>query len=293
MVRRSLSTGLLIFALGSVTEAAWAQAPAAGAQPAAPTTQATPAKSTSAATPKHHKRSQKAKEEENPVEPVVQTPPAPPPTPEESPASAPQVNYQDGQLTIRSENSTLSSIFSALKARIGISVEGPGSTSSDRIATQIGPGTPRDVLDTLLENSKYDFILLGEPGNPSSVQKVVLTARSNGAPGTQSAVASAAPNRPGGAANFQRGNIPQPDPDQEMPDAEIPDDANQPEIPAQPEVQVPQPDQQQQPGQPENNGDPTQPNPNAPKSPEQLLQELQRMQQQQQQQQQQQNQNPR
>jgi hypothetical protein len=287
MVRRSLSTGLLIFALGSVTEAAWAQAPAPAAQPAAPTTQAAPAKSTTTATPKHRKRAQKAKEEEKPAEPVVQAPPPPPPTPEESPAVAPQVNFQDGQLTIRSDNSTLSSIFSALKAHMGITVEGPGSTSSDRIATQIGPGTPRDVLDTLLENSKYDFILLGEPGNPSSVQKVVLTARSSGGPGTQSAVASAAPNRPGGAANFQRGNIPQPDPDQEMPDAEIPDDANQPEVPAQPEVQVPQPDQQQ-PGQPENNGDPAA-NPNAPKSPEQLLQELQRMQQQQQQQ----NQNPR
>lgn len=291
MVRRSLSTGLLIFALGSVTEAAWAQAPAPApaAQPAAPATQAAPAKSTTTATPKHHKRAQKAKEEEKPAEPVVQAPPPPPPTPEQSPASAPQVNYQDGQLTIRSDNSTLSSIFSALKAHMGITVEGPGSTSSDRVATQIGPGTPRDVLDTLLENSKYDFILLGEPGNPSSVQKVVLTARSSGAPGTQSAVASAAPNRPGGAANFQRGNIPQPDPDQEMPDAEIPDDASQPEIPAQPEVQVPQPDQQPPQGQVDSGGDPTQPNPNAPKSPEQLLQELQRMQQQQQQQ----NPNPR
>jgi hypothetical protein len=189
------------------------------------------------------------------------------------------VDYQNGQLSIHSDNSTLTAILNAVKARTGADIDAPGSASSDRVATQIGPGDPRDVLRTLLNGSKYDFILLGAPDRPESVQKIILTARASGAPG--SPVASAPQNQPP-TQNFQAQSPAQQEVDQELPDAEIPDDANQPEQPP-----VPEPDQQQppngMPGQPENG----QPNPNQPKSPEQLLQELQRMQQQQQQQQQQ------
>ena len=208
----------------------------------------------------------------------MQAPPPPPPTPEQSPAGTPLVSYDNGQLSIHSENSTLGAILNAVKARTGASIEGPGSTSSDRVATQIGPGDPREVLQTLLTDSKYDFILLGDPGNPASVQKIILTARLSGGAATE--VATSPQNHPP-AATFQPQSPAQPDVDQELPDAEIPDDANQPEQPPPPETEQQPPNGM--PGQVDN-GQPG--NPNQPKSPEQLLQELQRMQQQQQQQQQ-------
>lgn len=252
----------------------------AAAQHAAAT--AAPAKNTSATSTKAQKH---VRHKKKPVE-VAQpeAPPPPPPTPEQSPAGPPEVRYQQGELSIRSDNSTLSSILDAVKNNLGATVDAPGSASSDRIATQIGPGDPRKVLTTLLNNSKYDFILLGNPGNPQSVQKIILTARATG--GATPAAAAPQPASRG----YQP---PQPDQDQEVPDAEIPDDASQPEQPPQPEPQpeptppppqgLPQPGMGQPGVQPEA-GD--QQNPNQPKTPEQLLQELQRMQQQQQQQQQ-------
>ena len=239
----------------------------------------TPKPATKAATKKStHK---KAPEKVETPEPVVEAPPPPPPTPEESPAVAPQVSFQNGELSIRSDNATLSSILSAVKAQTGASVEAPGTTSSERIATHLGPGDPRDVLTTLLNNSKYDYILLGAPGNPTSVQKIILTARAAGAGNAAGNGANAA--RPAQRANFQiPAEVQQENNDQELPDAEIPDDASQPE-PPQPE-QPEQPEQQQP-------TDQTQPGAaNQQKTPEQLLQELQRMQQQQQQQQEQQRQ---
>ncbi len=281
MVTRWICPGILILALG-------ASAQFGGAQEAPAQNSATPAAgSGSAATTKpvaksthHAKRTKKQAAE------VPPPPPPPPPTPEQSPAAAPVVSYQQGQLTIRSDNSTLSSILNAVQSSTGATVDAPGSTASDRIATQIGPGDPRDVLSTLLNNSKYDFILLGAPGNPTAVQKIILTARASGTPPTSAAAAQP-------AAKFQTQGQTPADPDQELPDSETPDDANQPEQPPpagegeqneQLNLQPPAPGS----SQPNAPGEGEQGNPNQPKSPEQLLQELQRMQQQQQQQQQQQ-----
>lgn len=249
--------------------------------PAAASKTATPA----AAHPAKHKKVAHKIKEARPAEPVVQAPPPPPPTPEESPAATPQVAYQNGQLSIRSDNSTLGSILNAVKAQTGATVEGLGSSASDRIAIQLGPGDPRDILNTLLNGSKYDFILLGSPGSPNSVQKIILTARASGGPASPGGMNIL--NQPGQQTAFRtQGQVP-PEPDQELPDAEVPDEANQPEQPAQPE----QPEQapSEQPPTPTDQSQ-QQGNPNQPKTPEQLLQELQRMQQQQQQQQEQQRQ---
>ena len=155
--------------------------------------------------------------------------------------------------------------------------------ASDRVATQVGPGDPRDVLSTLLNSSKYDFILLGVPGRPTSVEKIILTARASGAP-----AASTTTQQPAQQSFQTHGQMPA-EPDQEVPDSEIPDDASQPEQPP-PVGEGEQNEQLNQqppaPGSAPPNGEAEQGNPNQPKTPEQLLQELQRMQQQQQQQQQ-------
>jgi hypothetical protein len=273
MLSRPFAAGLLILALGPALEVARAQQ-----TPATTTTAATSTtKTTTKPAAKSRKHSKKA-----PVEPVVEAPPPPPPTPEQSPAGNPLVSYQNGQLTIHSENSTLGSILNAIKTSTGASVDGPGVNSPDRVATQIGPGDPREVLTTLLNSSKYDFILVGPPGSPNSVQKIILTARVSGGPGGSAPQVPVAVQTPQPAQSFQP---PPQEPDQELPDAEIPDDANQPEMPPPTEPTQDQQPPNGMPGQVEN-GQPG--NPNQPKSPEQLLQELQRMQQQQQQIQQQQ-----
>lgn len=256
-----------------------APANATPAQPATTQPAAAKAAASNQATTAKKRRGAKKQAEPASEKPVVQATPPPPQTPEEAPAATPRVNYQNGQLTIDSENSTLTSILSALKAQLGVSVEAPAGSGSERIATRVGPGDPRDVLNSLLNNTKYDFMLIGDPGAPLSVQKIILTGRANPAQ-TQVASGTTAP------AAAQGAQI-QPDPNQALPDAEV-DDTNeidQPPPPTEPPTPAEQPSAQ---GNDQNS--------NAGKTPEQLLQELQRMQQQQNQQNQQnqnQNQNPR
>ena len=197
------------------------------------------------------------------------TTPAPPPTLDQQPPTPPQVRYQSGELTIDAKNSTLAQVLRAVQVQTGASIDVPAG-ANDRVATQIGPGLPRDVLNTLLNGSKYDYVILGVLGDPGAVQKVILTPRQGGAAGTATAQNNAPTAQP---------------PDNEA-------DEGVPVADSEPENQNPEPPQPPGgfrrpilPGQPlpqQNNFPPDQSD-NGGKTPEQLMQELQQMQQQQQQ----------
>jgi hypothetical protein len=185
----------------------------------------------------------------------------------------PQVSYQNGQLTIDSENATLSQVLRSVQTKTGASIDMPSGTGSERVVARLGPGTPKDVLAALLNGSKFNYVILGAPNQPGDVQKVILLSKSTAAGDNSASIA---------AHNNIQGPI-----------------ASQAIEP--PEDEYPPPDQesenQLQPGQPvlpggeglssdANNASPALIAPGN-RTPEQMLQELQRMQQQQQQMQQQ------
>ena len=226
----------------------------------------------SAPSPSPHMRNKKA-----PVAEAVPSPAPPPATLEQSPPTAPQVSFQNGELTIDATNSTLSQVLRAVQSRTGAAIDIPGGAGNERVAGRLGPGQPRDVLNALLNGSKFDYVILGVTGNPGAVQKVILTPRQ------------------GGATTTAQSN----NPPQQMPDDESPGDEATPVADAA-ENEYQNPDQpppppggfrhpmmppggQVDPGAAFGNGQ-TQ---NGPKTPEQLMQQMQQQQQQQQQYQQQ------
>jgi len=209
-------------------------------------------------------------------------PPLPPYTPktlspmplEQVPAVPPQVAYSGGQLTIVAHNSTLGDILRAVHAQTGAELEIP-SNATERVVATLGPGPARDVLATLLNGTHFNYVMLGSPSDPTTVQRVVLTAKT----GPETATTASAQQQPvppqGMPPNrFQQPmNVPQAQNGEQ--DATTDDnsaDATDDSTETPPEEQ--QAEQPVAPGQ-------------TPKTPEQLLQELQRQQQQLQQQQQQ------
>ncbi|MFZ0913884.1 MAG: hypothetical protein WBQ76_00770 [Candidatus Korobacteraceae bacterium] len=247
---------------------------AAGTSPA---TQTAAPSSGASATSSHPQKAHAHRKKTAPAVETLQPPPAPL-TPEQMSPTPPQVTYQNGLLTIDARNSTLSQVLRAVQARTGASVEMPSSAANERVMMQVGPGRARDVLNTLLNGSKFDYVILGMADNPGGVQKVVLITRQNAA----ATVNTAQSNAPGHA---QPQYQPPPDEpqDEEMPTEVEPD--NPPQSPQgmpmpgrfRPgQVPMPQPDTNPEPVP--DNGNP----PNGRKTPEQLLQELQTMQQQQQ-----------
>jgi hypothetical protein len=212
------------------------------------------------AAPKRHKVVQQPAPA--PVQEAPPPVPQPPPTPEQMPPVAPKVTMHNGLLSIQAENSSLGDILNAVRQQTGAGLEAPPAIANERVATSLGPGAPKDVLQDLLAGSRFDYIIVGAPQNPDIVQRIIVTMRSGG-PNPGPSVANNAPPQ----NTYQS-----------------PDDVNQSyDEEPQPEPAPPEPPQQQQQQQPVTPPNGGQPYSNQPKTPEQLLQELQQMQQQQQQ----------
>jgi hypothetical protein len=236
---------LLVFmTLGGASSAQQSSAPPPSTQP--------PSGQQAAAAPAvPHKRAVKPTKKTAPDPPPAPAPPPPPPTLEQMPALAPQVRYSHGQLSIVAENSTLADILRAVRLQTGAVVEVPGN-ATERVVAHLGPGPARDILAALLNGTHFNYVMVGSPAHPDSVERLILTSKSGGAP----AVAPAAP--------ADQNNQPQMD-DQGVQGQDI---AEQP-------VDTPAENPPDETPQPQPNGQPV-------KTPEQLLRELQQQQQQQQ-----------
>jgi len=151
----------------------------------------------------------------------------------------------------------------------------PSGAGSERVVARLGPGKPKDILASLLNGSKFNYVILGESNNSGSVQKIILLSKNTSA--GDSVPATTAQNNFRAPAQSQALEPPEdeyPPPEQETENQ----NQLQPGQPGMPGSEGLTPDViNTTPGQ----------GPAGQRTPEQMLQELQRMQQQQQQLQQQ------
>ena len=95
----------------------------------------------------------------------------------------------DGEmLTINAENSNLSDILVAVRARTGAAIDIPPGADKERLAARLGPGPAREVISTLLSWTDFDYIIQASDTDPLSIQSVLLTPRGK----SDTAVADAA-----------------------------------------------------------------------------------------------------
>jgi hypothetical protein len=87
----------------------------------------------------------------------------------------PQVSYQNAQLTIVAPNSTLGDILRAVRKQTGAEIEIP--VAPERVVTHLGPGPAREVVAELLNGSRFNYVLLGSPGDGALLTRVVLVAK--------------------------------------------------------------------------------------------------------------------
>ncbi len=189
-----------------------------------------------------------------PVAAHAQAPPPMPPRQERAPSlldKPPQpatFTFSGGRLAVEAKNSSLSQILDRLASSTGMTID--GLSHDQRVFGIYGPGTPMDVLSSLLDDAGYNVMMLGvtQRGAP---REIILTARSNAPP--PAAQASQADQQ--SQADNEEDDNPQPTTNLPFPQQHYA-----------PEAQTPPP----QPG--------------AVKTPAQILQELQQLRQQQQQQ---------
>jgi len=106
---------------------------------------------------KRKKKPTPAKQEQpasQPAPAIAEVPPAEL-TLEQKPAVPPKVTYQNNQLTIVAENSTLGDVLRAVKTQTGASIDLPANTNA-RVVANLGPGPSRDVLAHLLNGTLFN-----------------------------------------------------------------------------------------------------------------------------------------
>ncbi len=184
----------------------------------------------------------------HPVHKVKKQPTPPPPLPsgpqgpvpqvplDAIPAVAPQVSYQDGQLTIVAPNSTLGDILRGVRKYTAADIEIP-ATANERVVTRLGPGPAREVMAELLNGSHFNYILLGSPEDANALVRVVLVPKSG--PDTPGAEAAAKNDTPPAATAVDTSD-PLEDTAEDTPD-QGPVEAEQPTAtPEQPGIKTPQ-----------------------------------------------------
>lgn len=225
---------------------------------------ATASPQTVATSQKTHRKTSKTKKQQKPQPPPLASGPTGPvqPMPLDSTAPvAPQVSYQNAQLTIVAPNSTLGDILRAVRKQTGAEIDIP--SAPERVVTHLGPGSPREVLAELLNGSRFNYVLLGSPGDSALLTRVVLVAKT--------APENPGPNDAAVAADQQSGGMQRSGGPGAVTLPEVAGDANDAEMNDNPDENADQAatdaDQAQAP--------PEQP---AIKTPQQMLQEMQQRQ---------------
>jgi hypothetical protein len=95
--------------------------------------------------------------------------------PGKSSLNAPKVIYSNGQLTIKAMNSTLGDVLRAVSLQTGAVIEFPPGSVDERVVVNFGPGPIRDVVGSLLNGTHFNYVLMDSPGNPSRLQRMILT----------------------------------------------------------------------------------------------------------------------
>jgi hypothetical protein len=93
------------------------------------------------------------------------------------PASAPaaKVTYKGGLLTISAENVSLGDVLHEVSTKTGATIEFPNGSATEPVFTNIGPGPVRDILATLLNGTKFNYVMLGSENSSNALDKIVLT----------------------------------------------------------------------------------------------------------------------
>jgi hypothetical protein len=98
--------------------------------------------------------------------PVAEAPPPPPP--------AVTVTFANGLLRIHSDKATLSQVLFEVQRQTQAEIAIPAGAEQEQVVADLGPASAREVLGSLLNGSRYNFIFVGSELN---LERVILTRR--------------------------------------------------------------------------------------------------------------------
>ena len=102
---------------------------------------------------------------------------AAPAAPPEPPKPKVTVAFQQGLLTIHSDRASLSEVLNEIHQQTGAEIDLPPGAGQEPVFLDIGPATPKDALNALLDGSSYNFVLVGSSSNPNALERILLSSK--------------------------------------------------------------------------------------------------------------------
>jgi hypothetical protein len=91
-----------------------------------------------------------------------------------------QVSYRDGLLGIHSNKATLSEVLYAIQQRTGADISIPAGAEQEKVVAEIEPAPAAEVIARLLNGSRFNFLILNSANDPRQLDRVILSARTEG-----------------------------------------------------------------------------------------------------------------
>jgi hypothetical protein len=91
-----------------------------------------------------------------------------------------EVSFHDGQLSIYSNKASLSEILFAVHQRTGAEIAIPAGAEQEMVVVDLGPAPAPEVLTSLLNGSKFNFLILSSQSDPGALDRVILSSRPDG-----------------------------------------------------------------------------------------------------------------
>lgn len=96
----------------------------------------------------------------------------------ETPPKAAQVTCEHGLMTILAENSTLGNILAGVQTCLGVKIDVPVESATQRFYINSAPAPVRAKLDELLSATGLNYVIQEGPALPYQVHSILLMARS-------------------------------------------------------------------------------------------------------------------
>jgi len=100
-------------------------------------------------------------------------------TVEQAPQPPLRVGFERGLLTISANKATLAEVLYQVHLKTGADIPIPSGAEQETVAIQVGPGPAKDVLASLLNGSRFNFILQSTAQDPQGIGTVILSPKSN------------------------------------------------------------------------------------------------------------------
>src|SRR5207245_10786489 len=93
-----------------------------------------------------------------------------------------EVEFRNGELTISADKATLAEVLYEVHRQTGADIPIPSGAEREQVVGSFGPAPAREVMASLLNGSRFNFILVASDQDPSQLRSVVLTPRGDAAP---------------------------------------------------------------------------------------------------------------